>query len=523
MKKLSTILKGVDYISPAPNRFDAEKIFIKGIETDSRRLKEGYLFVALEGAHRRGADFIIDAFADKKAAAAIIPRSAEEVISNLPSGLDDVKSRIIVVEDSAVALGAISRNFYNNPTSDIILVGVTGTNGKTTFTYLMEAILKEYLNKSGRSDDKVGVIGTINYRYGDKVVPSVNTTPFAHKLMEIFSGMRREGVAAAVMEVSSHSLAQHRVDGCEFDICVFTNLTQDHLDYHQTMENYYNAKKRLFTELLERSGKKNKSHIVNLDDEWGIRLSREKINSSRLVTFSINPDVTEASARVLSYKMSCRGMKLLCSVMGKEYEFETHLIGRYNISNVVASVAAAYSLGIPFSVVKNGLLSVKRIPGRLETIHSRKKGFSVVVDYAHTPDALEKVMGVLRELKPARLITVFGCGGDRDRTKRPVMGQLAVKHSDYVILTSDNPRTEDPHKILLDIEIGIKKIGAENYTIISDREKAVEAAISMASEGDIILLAGKGHEDYQIIGDEKIHFSDYEVAKKFLDVRNKNP
>jgi UDP-N-acetylmuramoyl-L-alanyl-D-glutamate--2,6-diaminopimelate ligase len=390
------------------------------------------------------------------------------------------------------------------------VVGVTGTNGKTTFTYLMEAITSRV--------KKTGVIGTINYRYGGKIFPAPNTTPFAGDLASLLANMKARGVKTVVMEVSSHSLSQRRVDGVEFDCAVFTNLTQDHLDYHGDMQSYFEAKRRLFTELMYKSPKKNKTCVIDVDDEWGKKLAQSvgSINGgARLITCSV---CGPADARVTDFQMSPRGASFSCDISGSKLKFETRLIGKYNISNAFLASVAALSCGFSPSDVKKGLLSLKCIPGRLETIHARK-GFTVVIDYAHTPDALSKVIDTLRDLKGGRLITVFGCGGDRDRTKRPVMGAAAVGGSDMVVVTSDNPRMEDPHKIILDIEIGIKKTGASNYSIIMDRKEAIGYAVGAARPQDIVLIAGKGHETYQIIGEEKIPFSDYEAAAEAIKNR----
>lgn len=496
--KLSELLANIPGINTEHN--DIPDVEISGVRTDSRKTRRGDLFVALDGVRAKGADFVSAAFA-AGAAAALVPAT---------SGLAP-EGKIITAADINAAVAAITSRFFGNPSAKMQVIGVTGTNGKTTFTYLMEAISSRV--------KKTGVIGTINYRYGGKIFPAPNTTPFAGDLAELLANMKSCGVKIVAMEVSSHSLSQRRVDGVEFDCAVFTNLTQDHLDYHGDMQSYFEAKKRLFADLMAKSPKKNKTCVVNIDDEWGSKLARS-ISSieggARIVTCSAQGS---ADARMSDLRMSPRGAAFTCEISGLKHKFETQLIGRYNTSNAFLAAVAALSCGFSASDVKKGISSLKRIPGRMETIHARK-GFTVVIDYAHTPDALSKVIGTLRDLKPGRLITVFGCGGDRDRTKRPMMGAVAAEGSDLVVATSDNPRTEDPHKIILDIEIGIKKTGALNYSIIMDRKEAIGYAIGAARPRDIVLLAGKGHETCQIIGEEKIPFSDYDVAVEAIKNRS---
>lgn len=495
--KLKNILKGID----ATFDKSLENTQVTGISIDSRLTKKGNLFVALEGTHTDGINFVDEALKNKASACVVNSKTIREF---------STKEKIIYVPDTKKALAQLSSNFYLNPTRDILLIGVTGTNGKTTITYMLEAIFK-------KENKKVGVIGTINYRYENKVIPAVNTTPFAHTLMKIFLNMRKKKVEVVAMEASSHALDQKRVDGCEFDCAIFTNLTPEHLDYHKTMENYFAAKARLFKEVLPQSSKRDKFCVIGIDDEWGEKLAQETTELGiKTIRVSLSKS-TDVFAK--SIEMRPSGTKFVCKLFDKTDEFAINLIGKYNVSNALLAIATAYSLGVSVSTIKKGLLSIKKIPGRLETIRS-PKGFTVVIDYAHTPDALLKVLSTLKELKPKRVITVFGCGGDRDRTKRPLMGEIAATMSDFVIVTSDNPRTEDPYKIMLDIEIGIKKIGTQNYKMILERREAISHALKIASESDIILVAGKGHENYQIIGTEKLSFSDYKVVKEILNTEN---
>lgn len=491
--RLKNVIRNIEGISIHDDKLLAANI--SGLAIDSRLVAPAELFIALDGVHTTGSNFVREALA-RGAMAAVVSGAAADKI--------DDKSKIIIVKNTAEAFAAMSKNFYANPTKDCLLIGVTGTNGKTTITYLLESIFSQR--------KKVGVIGTINYRYGHTIIPSKYTTPFPHELMRVLAEMKKSKTDVVVMEVSSHSLEQYRVDGCEFDCGIFTNLTHDHLDYHGNMENYFRAKARLFTELLVNSPKKRKYSIINVDDEWGKKLSAMVKPAIETIKCSMT---FQSDISVKNIKMSTTKTSFICDMFGREEEFEINLLGRYNMANAMLSIATSYVLGVPLAEIKKGLLQVKRIPGRMETLHS-KKGFTVVVDYAHTPDALIKVITTLKELKPKRLITVFGCGGDRDRTKRPLMGAAAVKMSDFVVVTSDNPRTEDPYKIILDIELGIKKTGALNYKTILDRKEAIEYAVGMATAGDIVLLAGKGHEPYQIIGEEKIPFNDYKTAEKIL-------
>jgi len=457
---------------------------LHGLSYDTRRLEKGDLFFAIQGANFDGHEYIEEAA--KKGAAAVV--AEREIKTSLP---------LIKTDQIMVLMSKLAHHFYGRPSLKIPVVGITGTNGKTTSTYILETILKS----AGQS---CGVLGTVNYRFKDQTYPAPNTTPFSIDVHKFLHSLVVEKATALIMEVSSHALALHRVDDVRFSLAVFTNLTQDHLDFHKDMESYFAAKSKLF----ERG--ENLKAVINRDDAYGRRLM-EKVKSP--LTFGTDP-----SAQLQAQDMGCdlSGLRFkLKFPSGHTEDIQSNLVGRHNLSNLLASAGAALTLGLTENEVVKGLHQPHHIPGRLERIEGRQK-FLVVVDYAHTPDALKKALTALKELGPKKLICVFGAGGDRDRTKRPKMGKIAVQTADQVILTSDNPRTEDPHLILSDIEKGIASLGKNNFSTVENREKAIQKAIEIAKEGDIILIAGKGHEDYQIYGKKKIHFSDQESARKAL-------
>ncbi len=417
----------------------------------------------------------------------------------------DIKGAALVeAADPFAAMARISANFYNHPDKILFLIGITGTNGKTTITYFLESIFD-----SARKP--AGVFGTINYRYRDKIVPAPNTTPQSADIYKLLHAMEGDGIKTAVMEVSSHALSLGRVEGLEFDCAVFTNLTQDHLDFHKTMEQYFEAKSRLFTGLNEGEKKFNKKAVINVDDPWGRKLVN-KIANAGIITYGIEND---ADLKAENIKITSHSSEFnLTGSFGKA-KVELALIGQHNVYNALASLGAALCAGITLEEAIKGVEDLKSVPGRLEKVETQLP-FSVVVDYAHTEDALHNVLSALRKLKPKRIITVFGAGGERDTKKRPLMGEVAVSLSDYVFVTSDNPRGESPERIALDIEEGIRKHRKSNYSVILDREQAIAAAVKITRPGDILLIAGKGHETYQIIGEQKIHFNDAEMARKYL-------
>jgi UDP-N-acetylmuramoyl-L-alanyl-D-glutamate--2,6-diaminopimelate ligase len=485
--KLSQLLEKIEHQLYGP-----ADIMVSGITYDSRRTKQGDIFVALPGHHVDGKTFISQAVAG---GAVVIIADTRQYAENVTS---------VVVSDPLAVLAEMSATLYGHPDKKLLLVGITGTNGKTTITYFLESIFK----KAGRNP---GVLGTVNYRHGATVVPAPNTTPQSADIYRIFGEMVEERCDSAIMEVSSHALALGRVKGIEFDIAVFTNLTQDHLDFHKTMDAYFDAKTKLFSSLGPGAKSFPKFAIINLDDPWGKKLTACAPGAT-VVTYGISE---KANVSAQNIRISSKGAEfILVTPQGRKKITIPHL-GLHNIYNALATAAAALSVGIPFDTVISGLQSAPAAPGRLEKVDDGQQ-FTVVVDYAHTDDALKNVISALKELKPQRLITVFGCGGDRDRAKRPLMGEIATALSDYVFVTSDNPRSEDPQRIALDIEVGIRRQHRNNYQVLLDREQAIATAISMAQKGDIILIAGKGHENYQIIGDTTIHFNDVEIAHKYL-------
>ncbi|OGQ49440.1 MAG: UDP-N-acetylmuramoyl-L-alanyl-D-glutamate--2,6-diaminopimelate ligase, partial [Deltaproteobacteria bacterium RIFCSPLOWO2_02_FULL_47_10] len=459
---------------------------VTGITYDSRAVKKGGCFVAVCGAHADGHKFINDAV--KNGAVAIVSEQTVKVPSSVTN---------VVVTDTHIALAELSAAFFGYPSRKIRVVGITGTNGKTTITYLIEAVLKV----AGRN---VGVVGTVNWRYGGVLMPAPNTTPMSYDLQRLLNEMVKGGVQDVAMEVSSHALHQKRVDFVDFDAAVFTNLTHDHLDYHKTIEEYFEAKKGLFSSLLPSSVKAKKIAVVNIDDGWGreiVRSSECGVRSVEALKYGFDKD---ADVTVTNLKSSVAGNEMEIKTPWGKFSCTSRLKGKFNVSNILASVAVLGAFEIPLDVIKLGIEAIANVPGRLEDVPNNR-GFSVFVDYAHTPDALKNVIEALRELKLQRIITVFGCGGDRDSAKRPLMGEVASLLSDVVIVTSDNPRGEDPVNIINDILPGVKKTGRD-YIIAEDRREAIKKAVGMAKKGDIILIAGKGHETYQIVGKETRHF-----------------
>ena len=482
---------------------------IEGICFDSRRCEADFLFVAVAGMKFDGHLFVPEAV--RRGAKAIV---YEKEIARHASYTS------IRVRDSRRALGVLGKNFFENPSGALGLVGVTGTNGKTTVTYLLESILRE-------AGHEPGVIGTVNYRWATKVLSASHTTPESFELQRLLAEIRSAGITHVVMEVSSHALELRRVEDCEFDLGIFMNLTQDHLDFHGTMEDYYASKKRFFTDLLagEKNGRR-QGRIINIDDPWGRRLA-EELGAKGLVTFGID---SIAFVQAKEAELSLGEIRAEIETPAGAFPLRAPLSGRFNLYNILAATAAAFHLGIPLSAIQRGIETAKPVPGRLEKI-SESGEPAVFVDYAHSEDALKRVLQNLARFRKGRIITVFGCGGDRDRGKRPLMGRAAAEQSDRVIVTSDNPRTEEPLAIIGAIEGGIdanvmKKISSEElraagagktYTVVADRREAIGLAIGMASPDDIVLIAGKGHEDYQIIGTVTIPFDDRTVGREALD------
>ncbi len=479
---LKDILIGVDYkiLSGSP---DTD---ISGVTDDSRSASSGGLFIAVKGYARDGSKFIDEAVA--KGVSAVISDSKLA----LPEGVTNVS-----VADARKILSSIAVNFYGDPSERLKVIGITGTNGKTTITYIIESIIKSL-------GAGTGVIGTVNYRIAGNVKPAKNTTPGSLELQSLLSEMVRAGLKYAVMEVSSHALDQERVSGVKFDAGVFTNITSDHLDYHKTVSEYFRAKARIFSHL-----KKDGAAIINYDD--GMARSLKTAVRAKVLTYGASP---ASDIKAVNIRTSIDGSAFDAVTPSGSFTIESGLVGMHNISNCLAAIAVSQILGINNSTIADGIKALGTIPGRLEPVE-KGQAFKVFVDYAHTEDALSNVLSMLKKSASARILTVFGCGGDRDRSKRPLMGAAACRFSDMAIVTSDNPRFEDPMEIIRDIEAGIKG-HFSNYDIVPDRREAIQKAISAAKDGDIVLIAGKGHEDYQIVKDSVTHFDDREVAAEML-------
>lgn len=467
---------------------------VRGVSCDTRHTAPGDLFIALKGQKSDGHDLAGEAV--KKGAVAVL--AERDVAVTVP---------VVKVPSTPAALSKISAAFFDHPSRALGVVGVTGTNGKTTITYMMESIF----HAAGLSS---GVLGTINYRWKDKVEDAANTTPQSLDVQRLLHRMKSDGVTHVVMEVSSHALSLHRVDDVAFAGAIFTNLTRDHLDFHKSMDSYYEAKAKLF-DLLAASpteGGRDKCGIINADDEWAPKLlARLRVKA---LTYGLK---NKADVTAKNISLTAQGTSFLLSMPSAEAPLSLPLVGRHNVYNALAAAGAAFGLGLPMARIKQGLESLAGVPGRLERVSTPDMPpFSVFVDYAHTDDALRNVLETLRPLTKRRLISVFGCGGDRDKTKRPLMGLVSAKLSDHVVVTSDNPRSEDPKMILKDIEAGMKDNAQGRYEMIEDRKQAIDRAIRLAGPGDVVLLAGKGHETYQIFKDRTIHFDDREVAREAL-------
>ncbi len=474
---------------------------IQGITHDSRQVKPGYLFVAIPGTQQDGQEFVSDAL--KKGASAIVSTKKLELPAKIPQ---------LIVDKPREVLALIAAEFYGHPSRQMTVIGVTGTNGKTTLTYLLESIL----NEAGR---KPAVFGTINYRFAGKIYPAANTTPESCELQRLFAEVLQQGATDVVMEVSSHALMMERVAGIHFDVGIFTNLSQDHLDFHKDMDDYFDAKRRLFDHYLPQSEKKDKYAVLNMEDPRS-EMIFEKASIRCLRAGLTGP--YEIVCR--SYRLSEEGITAQVEAGLDSLEIRSSLIGQFNLENILLVIGASLDLGIPANAVQRGIEKVTGVPGRLERIEN-DRGFHIFVDYAHTPDALAHVGENLRKLARGRLITIFGCGGDRDRAKRPMMGREAALRSDWIIVTSDNPRSEDPEKIVEEILPGIEELGFPSSRLLSilDRKAAIQKGLEIARRGDVLLIAGKGHEDYQILGQKKIHFSDQEVLRELLkNKKNEN-
>ena len=516
--QLSQLLRGINIIDSAGKQHGD----VGTICYDSGKCKKNSLFIAIKGLKTDGHLYIEQAI--KNGARFIV----HERNYQPPNGITAIR-----VSDSRRVLGQIGRNFFRDPSSSLCLIAVIGTNGKTTTSYILEAILKA-------AGYPVGVIGTVNYRYRETVFPAPNTTPESIDLQKILREMVDHGITHCISEVSSHALDLHRVDECSFDMGIFTNLSQDHLDYHVTMENYFQAKKRFFSELLP-AGAKNKAGeakfnlpktklpvhksmanisrmIINGDDSWGQRLLGETTGKSITYGLGSSCDVTATS-----FDLSLGGITATITFKNERMDIISPLMGKFNLYNILAAVAATTALGISRDAIRSGLAEITQVPGRLEKVSGPGQPY-VFVDYAHTDDALRRVLETLLTFKKGKIITVFGCGGNRDRGKRPLMGETAARYSDLTIVTSDNPRMEEPLEIIAEIEKGIhlpkwrpdkldlKNLDKKIYSVIPDRAEAISQGILAARSEDIVLIAGKGHEDYQIIGEQKFPFDDRIVA-----------
>jgi UDP-N-acetylmuramoyl-L-alanyl-D-glutamate--2,6-diaminopimelate ligase len=481
---------------PAVEFSGTPDVRIRGITYDSRLVRDGYLFVALKGERSDGALFVSQA----------LERGAAAIASELPLR-PAPGTAALKVADGRLFLAEASRVFFQDPASRLKLVAITGTNGKTTTSYLVDSVYRQARLRSC-------LLGTIGRKIVDQPFPTRHTTPEASDLMLFLREAVMAGCTHGALEVSSHALSLKRVYGTRFTVGVFTNLTQDHLDFHGDMESYYQAKRILFSPAGEN---RIETAVINLDDPAGRRLSAEISMHQLLYGWHADADV-----RLLESDMRADGTALRLATPSGELLMHTGLVGRPNTYNVMAAVGAALSLGIDKEIVRQGIEAAARVPGRMEPVDAGQP-FSVFVDYAHTPDALEKLLQTVSDLPHGRIITVFGCGGDRDRKKRPIMGEVAARLSDLVVATSDNPRTEDPAVILEEIEAGLKR-GPAPYRIIPDRRAAVGHAVSIARDTDVVLIAGKGHEDYQIIGTRAFPFDDRVVAREsILESSNADP
>ena len=464
--------------------FDASNVEVLRLVADSRDVRSGDLFFAITGETVDGHRFVMDAL-DAGAVAAVVEKEL------------DPEARIIVVPDTRIALAEAAKQFFGRPDERIIVVGITGTNGKTTTTYMVEAISKA-------AGYPFGVIGTLGKSLYEKKIPSIFTTPGPVELFEMISTMVDAGMSGVAMEVSSHGIAQKRCHGINYAVVAFTNLTQDHLDYHGDMDSYFDTKSQIFSEIDAAS-----PSVICIDDPNGKKLV-ERSNSSRVLTFAID-NVADLTARSIDCRTDSSYFVMETPV--GEIEIELGVPGYFNIYNALCASGIAVALGWPLDAVVDGLANFRGVPGRMQIVHGDQP-FSIYVDYSHTPDALRHAIEACRQIAEKRVITVFGAGGDRDRGKRPLMGKVAGNLSDIVVLTSDNPRTEDPAAIIDRIEEGVPP-NSEKYRL-DDRREAIYFALSKAEEGDVVLIAGKGHEDYQIVGSEKKHFDDLEVASEWL-------
>jgi UDP-N-acetylmuramoyl-L-alanyl-D-glutamate--2,6-diaminopimelate ligase len=490
--KLSSLFEPAMLKSPLPGSLaDAN---VKGLVYDSRRVEAGSLFFAFPGAKVNGAQF----------AAAAIARDATAVVSESPQPVE-LAGRWIQVRHGRQALAVAAKNFFGRPDERIRVIGITGTNGKTTSTTVLDGILRA----AGKT---TALIGTIEYHLGGRVLPAVNTTPESLDLFRMFHELELLGGTHATLEASSHALHLGRIYAMQFEVAGFTNLTRDHLDYHHNMESYFSAKQLLFR---PQNAPPPRFAVVNADDSWARQL--EFAPETEVIWYGIEqrpPTAGDRWMQATNIQLSFNGLRFDVAGGGHTFSVESSLVGHINVYNVLLACGAALSLGLSIGEVQAGLHGLTRVPGRFERVEEGQP-FMVVVDYAHTDDALRNVIQVARGMKANRVITLFGCGGDRDRSKRPLMGAAAAELSDYVILTSDNPRSEDPLAIMNDAMVGLQRFNTP-FVAEPDRERAIRRAIGEAQPGDVVILAGKGHETYQVLKDGPIPFDDRDAARRVL-------
>jgi UDP-N-acetylmuramoyl-L-alanyl-D-glutamate--2,6-diaminopimelate ligase len=485
--KLNLLLRGVSSFTIKGDRH----LDIESISYNSKQVKNRGIFFVVKGTTQNGYDFIDEA----------IERGAECVVAE-KDFITYKNITKVIVDDIRKACAVISANFYHNPSGQMNITGITGTNGKTTVLYMISTILQQ-------AGIECGMIGTVNYRIGERLIPATNTTPSSIMLHMLLADMVNSGIKNCVMEVSSHALDQDRVDSVLFNRAIFTNLTKEHLDYHKDMDKYFQAKRKLFS-MLKTDG----IGIINIDDPYGKIIADE--NSTRVLTYGIK-NTADIMAHDIIQSHSYTSFK---ACTGKDsFHIKSPLIGEYNIYNMLAAIAWAVSIGLSTSIIKAAMEVFKPAPGRMERIGVPRTGISVFVDYAHTDDALLNILEALNNIKQKRIITVFGCGGDRDKMKRPRMAKVAASFSNYVVITTDNPRNESPEDIIDDIKKGLPQ-AFNDYKIIVDRKKAIEHAVGIARRGDIVLIAGKGHENYQVLKDTTIAFDDRKVAYDVLERLN---
>ncbi|MEG5061355.1 UDP-N-acetylmuramoyl-L-alanyl-D-glutamate--2,6-diaminopimelate ligase [Microcoleus sp. A2-C5] len=504
LRELLAAIPGISFDTQHP-ALDAE---VKGLSTNSHACGAGDLFLGMPGTRVDGGDFWQSAIASGAIAAIISTQAAEKTPPNPPQpplakgGLEELPC-VIAAADMSQVCGQIATAFYGNPANKLKLVGVTGTNGKTTTTHLIEFLLNQMQLSTA-------IFGTLYTRWPGFQQTALYTTPFAVDLQKQLAEAVAAGCKHGVMEVSSHALAQQRVLGCTFEVAVFTNLTQDHLDYHRDMEDYFEAKSLLFgSDYL-----KNRA-VINIDDAYGRRIV-ENLKSEKIWSYSTTDKTADLYASNLQYQPD--GVKGMLHTPKGKTAFVLPLVGQFNLSNMLAAVGAVLELGLDLSAIVENLSQFSGVPGRMERVQiSPDQDISVIVDYAHTPDSLENLLKASRPFIPGQMICVFGCGGDRDRTKRPIMGKIVAELADLAVVTSDNPRTENPDRILEDVLAGIP--ATVKPMVLCDRAAAIRTAIMDAKPGDGVLIAGKGHEDYQILGTEKVHFDDREQARYALKER----